>query len=155
MKLSFAVALLIGAVVAKADDPEAGKDYFTSDPRRGTSSAPVPRAPLGGMAKPTKEFKVPKNKEAEPPLSTTLDPTDYESGSGKTYHDKNKASDKEKDEGPKKPEPVAGIEPSTEHAGTTPLWKVNAGDSPDAPPKKGDDDDEAPKKSAKKTKEER
>merc|ERR1712032_516638 len=150
MKLSFAVALLIGAVVAKGEDPAKGKDYFTSDPRRGTSDAPLLRAPIGGMAKPTKEFKVPKNKEAEPPLSTTMDPTDYESGSGKTYHDKKTAS-KAKDEGPKKPETPAGINESTETAGTTTLWKVNSNDSPD-PPKKKDDEEETPTKAAKVTK---
>ena len=143
MKLSFAVALLLGAVVAqeaesadakKVADPEKGKDFFTNDPRRGTSDAPLLRAPLGSMAKPTKPFEVPKNKEAEPPLSTTMDPTDYESGSGKTYHDKKTA--KVKDEKPKKPETPAGIEESTETAGTTKIWKVNAGDSPDPPKKK-------------------
>ena len=147
MKLSFAVALLIGAVAAKAEDPAKPKDYFTSDPRRGTSSAPLPRAPLGGMAKPTKKFEVPKNKEGEAPLSTTMDPTDYESGSGKTYHDKKSASTK--DEGPKKPETPAGIDESTETAGTTPVWKVNAGDSPDPAKEKKKDDEEKPAKPAK------
>jgi len=88
MKLSFAVALLIGAVAAKAEDPEKPKDFFTSDSRRGTSDAPLLRAPIGAMAKKTKEFEVPKNKDSEAPLSTTMDPTDYETGSGKTYHDK-------------------------------------------------------------------
>jgi len=86
------------------------------------------------MAKPVKPFEVPKNNDHEPALSTTLDPYDYESGSGKTYHDKKKPS-KAKEEGPKKPEPIAGMEESTETAGTTTLWKINAGDSPKPEPK--------------------
>lgn len=116
------------------------------------------------MAKPSKGFTVPKNKDAEPALSSTLDPYDYESGSGKTYHDKHPKS--HKNEGPTKPEPIAGIDESTETAGTTTLWKINAGDSPDPKPKKVKDSEseaedeksvkepEEPKKSSKKSKKE-
>ena len=108
------------------------KDYFADDPRMGTADAPLLRAPIGQMAKPTKPFEVPENKEGEPPLSTTLNPRDYGTGSGKTYHDQ-KPPVKAEDEPIKKPEPPAGIQESTETAGTTPLWKVNKGDSPDPP----------------------
>merc|ERR1719329_285264 len=147
MKLSFAIAVLLGAVVAQeADDAKKGvdtktkpKDYFTDDPRLGTSEAPLVRGAGGSMAKPTKKFEIPKNTQGEAPLSTTMDPTDYASGSGKTYHNKDKP--KKKDE-IKKPEPIAGIDESTETAGTTPLWKINAGDSPD-PPKEKKEDKEA------------
>jgi len=130
MKLSFAVAALLGVVVAsKKDIGDRPKDYFRDDPRIGTPDAPLMRGVGGGMAKPTKKFEIPKNKEAEPALSTNMDPTDYESGSGKTYHDK--TNGKKKTEGIPKPSPIAGIDESTETAGTTNLWKINTGDSPD------------------------
>ena len=104
MKLSFAVAALLGVVVAsKKDIGDRPKDYFRDDPRIGTPDAPLMRGVGGGMAKPTKKFEIPKNKEAEPALSTNMDPTDYESGSGKTYHDK--TNGKKKTEGIPKPSP--------------------------------------------------
>ena len=135
MKLSFAVAALLGVVVAsKKDIGDRPKDYFRDDPRIGTPDAPLMRGVGGGMAKPTKKFEIPKNKESEPALSTNMDPTDYESGSGKTYHDK--TNGKKKTEGIPKPSPIAGIDESTETAGTTNLWKINTGDSPDEAPKK-------------------
>jgi len=72
MKLSLAIAILLGVVVARKDDdtkasasksadPDAKpKDYFRDDPRLGTPDAPLSRGG-GGMAKPTKKFEVPKN----------------------------------------------------------------------------------------------
>jgi len=107
------------------------------DDRKGTSSQPIPHAPLGAMAKPTQPFKVPKNTDAEPALSTTTDPYDYESGSGKTYH--NKHPEKKETE-TKKPTITAGMNESTETAGTTTLWKTNAGDSPPEAVKVKDED---------------
>jgi len=150
MKLSFAVAALLGVVVAsKKDIGDRPKDYFRDDPRIGTPDAPLMRGVGGGMAKPTKKFEIPKNKEAEPALSTNMDPTDYESGSGKTYHDK--TNGKKKTEGIPKPSPIAGIDESTETAGTTNLWKINTGDSPDpAKEKKTEEKKKEEKEEAKK-----
>lgn len=113
------------------------------DERKGTSSQPIPHAPLGAMAKPTQPFKVPKNTDAEPALSTTMDPYDYGSGSGKTYHNK-KSADKKEDE-LKKPVVSAGMNESTETAGTTTLWKTNSGDSPPEAVKVKDEDSEEAK----------
>lgn len=154
MKLSFAIAVLLGVVVAQDKnatapaaakdntDPESKKileakpkDFFADDPRAGTSSMPVARAPGSSLAKPTKKFEIPENKEAEPALSTNLNPRDYESGSGLTYHDKTGGKKKENEPLPK-PETPAGISESTETAGTTHLWKINTGDSPDPPKEK-------------------
>jgi len=87
---------------------------------------------------PVKKFKPPKNNDAEPALSTTLDPYNYESGSGKTYHNKKGSKTEEKEF---KTPVIAGMDESTETAGTTTVWKVNAGDSPD--PKKTDEDTQA------------
>jgi hypothetical protein len=129
MKYSIAVLALLGLASGV-------QQYAAEDPRKGTSSQPIPHAPLGAMAKPHEAFKVPKNTDHEPALSTTLDPYDYESGSGKTYH--NKKTDK-KEEGNKKPAITAGQNESTETAGTTTLWKSNTGDSP-APVKVADED---------------
>ena len=97
------------------------------------------------MCKPAKEREIPKNKDAEPALSTTLDPYDYASGSGKTYHNKNKPT-KVEDESTKDKIPVpAGYDAPTETAGTTNVWKTNAGDSPETkvPKKKVEAKEEA------------
>ena len=156
MKLSFAIAVLLGVVVAQdkkavstdATDPESKKiletkpkDYFSDDPRAGTSSMPVARAPGSSLAKPAKKFEIPENTQAEPALSTTTNPREYSSGSGKTYHDK--VTTKVADEPLKKPDTPAGINESTETAGTTHLWKVNSGDSPD-PPKEDKKEEKTP-----------
>ena len=85
---------------------------------------PVARAPGSSLAKPAKKFEIPENTQAEPALSTTTNPRDYQSGSGKTYHDK--VTTKVADEPLKKPDTPAGMDESTETAGTTHLWKVNS-----------------------------
>ena len=69
-----------------------------------------------------------------------MDPYDYKSGSGKTYHNKKGAKAEEKEF---KTPIVAGMDESTETAGTTTLWKVNAGDSPKGEEKKADEDTQA------------
>ena len=75
-------------------------------------------------------FKPPKNNENEPAMSTTSDPYDYSSGSGKRDE---KWASRPKTEREKNPPTIKGMTDSTETAGTTNSFKSNAGDSPPLP----------------------
>lgn len=130
MKYSLAVMALLGMTNALTNNKEA-KDFFTDDPRSGTSSAPIWHGSATGMAKPSKKFEIPTNTEAEPALSKSLDPYDYGSGSGKTYHDLNpKETARKYMEDSKPPPPPAGWNAPDETAGTTNTMKTNANDGP-------------------------
>jgi len=125
-----AVFALVGMTHAmQSNSRKENKDFFTDDPRAGTSAAPVWHGPVGGFSKPTKKFEIPKNTEAEPALSRTLDPHDYKSGSGLTYHDKNPEKTAKEYEN-KYPDVPAGWNPPDETAGTTNTMKTNANDGP-------------------------
>jgi len=77
-------------------------------------------------------FKPPKNNENEKAMSTTTDPYNYKSGSGKSDE---KWVKRELTEAEKNPPPLPGMTESTETAGTTKIFKNNANDSPPLPGK--------------------
>lgn len=127
MKYSLAVVALLGMTNAMSKNKA---DFFTDDPRSGTSAMPVYHG-AGGFAKPTKKFEIPKNTESEPALSRTLDPYDYSTGSGRTYHDLNPKATAEKYMNESHPPPApAGWNEPDETAGTTNTMKTNANDGP-------------------------
>ena len=77
-------------------------------------------------------FKPPQNTENERAMSTTTDPYDYSSGSGKRDE---KWTVRPKTEREMNPPVIKGMTESTETAGTTKSWKSNTGDSPPLPGK--------------------